>query len=348
MRGKKEMKRICYIGRHAEKNIDSISDRLLFERNCEWKKELIYDDNNPDIVICDELYLTNKSAFIRLLELEKKNRIFLFITGEYIQPDLNLFDYAIGYDTYSYNRDRFFSYSSRRRFERRGFVFENTLTEEEADKIIAEKRKFCCFIYSNPHADEMRDRLFFEILKYKEVDSLGKHLNNVGNIASRGDADWERKSIAQKEKYKFSIAAENGRLRGGTTEKLLNSFYAHTIPIYWGNPNVAKEYNPNAFINVNDFNDFAELRERVREIDCDDKKYKDMLLQPWMTIEQQKLAEQEEINYYLFLKKIFLSNPQDIAKRPAGTWFDVYIGNFYRLNKKESLMEYIKRRARRG
>jgi hypothetical protein len=48
--------------------------------------------------------------------------------------------------------------------------------------------------------------------------------------------------------YRFSIVMESENIPGYVTEKILNGFLAHTVPIYWGHSDVAKLFNPNAFI----------------------------------------------------------------------------------------------------
>ena len=51
-----------------------------------------------------------------------------------------------------------------------------------------------------------------------------------------------------------------------------------SIPIYWGNPRISKEVDPEAFIDCNEFdNDFEEVIKRVKEIDADKEYYMYML-----------------------------------------------------------------------
>ena len=57
---------------------------------------------------------------------------------------------------------------------------------------------------------------------------------------------------------------------GYTTEKLIQPFMAGSIPIYYGNPLVAEEFNRNAFIDCNVFdNDFDAVIEEIKRIDND-------------------------------------------------------------------------------
>ncbi|WP_121020797.1 glycosyltransferase family 10 domain-containing protein [Helicobacter vulpis] len=77
--------------------------------------------------------------------------------------------------------------------------------------------------------------------------------------------------------YKFNLCFENSRGHGYTTEKIIDAYFAHTIPIYWGNPAVALDFNPKSFVNVHDFKDFKEALDYIRYLDTHDNAYLDML-----------------------------------------------------------------------
>ena len=53
----------------------------------------------------------------------------------------------------------------------------------------------------------------------------------------------------------WSVAAENKRQAGYVTEKLLHSLWHGTVPVYWGAPDVCLDFNPDAFLTVDDSND---------------------------------------------------------------------------------------------
>ena len=65
-----------------------------------------------------------------------------------------------------------------------------------------------------------------------------------GENGDRAQQNWMESSVEQKSYYKFTIAAENAAFPGYTSEKLMTSFQAHSIPIYWGNRDVVDEFNP--------------------------------------------------------------------------------------------------------
>lgn len=102
-------------------------------------------------------------------------------------------------------------------------------------------------------------------------------------------------------RYKFTIAFENSSSNGYTTEKLIHPLRSFSIPIYWGNSLVTKDFNPKAFINCNDYdNDFDAIIERVKELDNNPDKYLAMLrenpMQPDFDFEQRKKFEEWILN----------------------------------------------------
>ena len=64
------------------------------------------------------------------------------------------------------------------------------------------------------------------------------------------------------------------------TEKILDAFASNTIPIYYGDKSVTEDFNPDAFINANDFESLDDLLARVKEIDQNDELYLKMLHAP--------------------------------------------------------------------
>jgi hypothetical protein len=56
---------------------------------------------------------------------------------------------------------------------------------------------------------------------------------------------------------------------------------ARTLPIYWGNPRVAEDFNPRSFVDASDFPDLDALVERIIELDQDDARYLEYFSQPY-------------------------------------------------------------------
>lgn len=135
-----------------------------------------------------------------------------------------------------------------------------------------EKKKFACMVVSNAQAKE-RIEFFHALSKYKTVDSGGRYLNNIGAPV----AD-KMKFISD---YKFVISFENSNYPGYSTEKLIEPMLVNSIPIYWGNREVGKDFNTESFIHVNEFSSYEKVIERIIELDQDDTQYCELVSQPW-------------------------------------------------------------------
>ena len=90
-----------------------------------------------------------------------------------------------------------------------------------------------------------------------------------------GGADSRQGKINFISHYKFTIAFESQSLSHMDyfTEKITHPFFAGSIPIYYGCPNIARYFNPASFINGHDYDSFEDLATRVRQVDQDDRLY---------------------------------------------------------------------------
>lgn len=264
---------------------------------------------------------------------ETKDKITIFYPGEAIFPDFNYFDYAIGFDQFSLN-DRYFRF----------LPLANTLQRGKSIKIMENPfdRKFCNFIYANPNAHKNRDFFFNLLNNYKKVDSLGNHLKNVElNIEPR-DGNWYQGSIDIKSKYKFSISFENAIYEGYTSEKIISSFQAKSIPIYWGNPKVNQEIDPRGFVNCHDYNSFDDAIEHIKEINEDKTKYLKMLASAESIFFEKKFYELQNQNLLSFFKNIFDNDFNQAIRKPSGYWNTRHFDSFFKEEpKKKSFLKKI-------
>ena len=195
----------------------------------------------------------------------------IFYTGECLVPNFNECDYAVGFDRIEFG-DRYlrFPYYLFHGYEKEYLSLKNRKIFTKED--LNQKEGFCSFVVSNCFAQDKRSELFHKLNEYKEVASGGRYLNNVGGpIIDK---------LGFTEKHKFAIACENACYSGYVTEKIVDAFAGYAIPIYYGDPDVTKDFNPNAFINCNDYQNFDEVLERVKEIDQNDDLYLEMINEP--------------------------------------------------------------------
>ncbi len=215
----------------------------------------------------------------------------IFFTGENIGPNYNNCDYSMCHDFIDsdkhYRLPLYILY---------GGYYE--LIDKKVDDSLL-NRKFCNFIVSNG-ASVIRNEFFLKLSKYKTVDSGGRFMNNLGYAV--GD------KLKFQSDYKFSIAFENDAYRpnrdGYTTEKILEPMKVNSIPIYWGNTLIHKDFNRKSFINYHDFKSENELIEYIIHLDNNDDEYMKVMREPWLN-DNKILESLKEENIKKFLYNIF-------------------------------------------
>lgn len=279
-------------------------------------------DKNPDFLFYGDI---NKEAIFN----SSSKSIRIFLTGENIQPNWNETDYALTHEReYS---ERHWRVPLWRHFYDPG----HTKLKREFTEVKKRANRFCNFIYSNENAKERID--FFHLLnQYKHVDSGGKVLNNIGGRV--------KDKLEMVSKSKFTIAFENESHPGYATEKIIEPLIQGSIPIYWGDPTITKDFNPECLINVHDFNSFEEVVERVIEIDNNDDLWKSYIKAP--IFKDNKLPEELTNEAILeFFDKIFSKKKAYVLKPRKQVQKLNYIIKA-KLKKDSNLFSRIKNRLR--
>ncbi|WP_394755047.1 glycosyltransferase family 10 domain-containing protein [Rhodoferax sp.] len=220
------------------------------------------------------------------------NCVKIYYTEECWMPDFDRCDYALSFHYLENDRHyRLPNYVT--------LADPNSLLKkaEDATEIVKSKTKFCAFITG--YADKTvkkRVNFFHKLSSYKHVDSAGKGLNNVGGPIPPG---YDNK-IEFLRPYKFHICFENNSVPGYTTEKLVNAMQARTLPIYWGDPLVSNNFNPDSFLNLANFNSDEALIEKIIELDQNEIKYTEMMRQPWIRQDQPNplFEENKLLNFF--------------------------------------------------
>lgn len=283
------------------------------------------------------------------------NCVRIFYTAENLVPDFNICDYAIGFhylnfeDRYIrfplYLVDGFIAYDG----DNYATDLERALHKHETDiNEIKSKESFCSFVYSNAEAARCREKFFEAISKYKGVNSGGRYLNNVGGpIASKLEFQIQ---------HKFVIAFENTSTPGYTTEKIVHAFSANAIPIYWGNPEIEKEFNGKSFINCHRYGlsesgekeAIDRIVEEIIAIDNDDTLFMSYIKEPAFTDNNNVKEQQEKLQTFLW--NIFDQPKENAYRRNRFYWGERYerkqrIGNkfYWTLRKAIPIRDKMKR-----
>ncbi len=157
----------------------------------------------------------------------------IFYTGENVRPDFTSCDYALSFDHLD---------------DPRHYRLPLYVLDAEAESLVqaadfdaaaelSRKTRFCNFVYSNPRC-RTRNRFFRQLSRYRQIDAGGRLYNNWGSLCT------PREKMKLLRSSKFTIAFENSSYPGYTTEKLVQAMLANSLPIYWGNPCVARDFNP--------------------------------------------------------------------------------------------------------
>jgi len=135
------------------------------------------------------------------------------------------------------------------------------------DVNIYKRDKFCAFVASNPKSVQ-RNSLYNILNRYKKVDSAGRLFSNMEPIkGGLGGAGGQIQKVEFYKQYKFALVCENSQSNGYLTEKLLHAKLAGCVPIYWGDPYVELDFNPDAFVNVSKFSNVDAFLSRIKDID---------------------------------------------------------------------------------
>ncbi|MBE6820311.1 MAG: hypothetical protein E7516_04610 [Ruminococcaceae bacterium] len=258
--------KIKFIGFQSKDHINGI--RL----NKTWLYKTL--EKNFNIVECEDADYVICSCF-NLYEYCGTKQIRIMYSGENYVPDYNVIDYSICcYPIDFCNRNFYlpaslFGYDGERRaIENRQNCFDKS--------ILKTKTKFANLIASYDSENNYRSKLFNELSKYKFIDSPGKFLKNCDEQVRFQDDS----KINFQKRCKFSLCIESAVNAGFNTEKIMDAFYAETIPVYYGDPEIVKIFNPKAFINASDYATVEDVVKRIIEIDNDDDLYIKMLNEP--------------------------------------------------------------------
>jgi len=258
------------------------------------KYKVVIDEDDPDLLFFSVDYAKRKERDRYINHRCRK----IFYTGENVSPNFD-FPGSIEYPRYSIGKADF-AFSFEKSSDPRNYRFPlwamfinwfDVPHKEQRDQsylipvdsllnrtpsAFPPKNKFCNFVFSNNTGKRLE--ILDAVGLYKTVHSAGRLANNMGYcIKGRGD---QKSKVDFLSSYKFTIAAENTKNDGYTTEKIVHPLSVGSIPIYWGSNIVGEDFNEECFINVDNFSTLKELIERVIIIDNDDALCKEIISKP--------------------------------------------------------------------
>ncbi len=251
------------------------------------KYEFVHDIAMPDLVIVYSCTRTQSyKNFVYLHKTYGFRPFIVNVTGEVHIVEKRNADYTFSYQADS-DSNSFLAPFTNSPFN--DPYFDCMLSEKPNERMRALKQtskdRFCAFIYSHTKwrlpATIVREKFCQQLMQYKHVDCAGKILNNTNELQL---IDGEDKSYTGKlefiSKYKFLIVFENRIRPNYVTEKICDALVTGSIPIYRGCPEIAKFFNPEAFINCADYASFEEVIARVKQVDNDPALYEKYISAP--------------------------------------------------------------------
>ncbi|MBP3500470.1 MAG: hypothetical protein J6J97_10320 [Akkermansia sp.] len=231
--------------------------------------------NVCDVVECEDSPDILFYSCFGLKHLRVRGCTKVYVCQENVAPDFNECDYAISCMPISFGERHLFMPPCYATYMNRQCCVLPQINQDMA------RRKFCSFLYSQENRGNgsiLRKKFCQMLMQYQHVDSPGAVLHNVDipELKERNADDWNVSKIQWLSGYKFNIAFENSYSEGYVTEKLMDCFYANTVPIYWGGIR-SLPFPKEAMICVNDFESFDDAIERIREVDQNDEMYLSML-----------------------------------------------------------------------
>ena len=232
----------------------------LIKKDLEGKINIEIDENNPDYLI----YATFGCGHM-LNKYNKTIKIAFFTENQL--PDLNFADYAVGLGHINH-LDRYFVFPYMVYYLKLKHIKPHDIEKIRNRVLKYENRtKFCAAVISNPSG--LRLKFIKKLNKRKKIDMGGRYRNNVRH--------YIKDKIKFLSEYKFSIAMENSEGDGYASEKIIDSFLAGTIPIYFGDYMVDEYINPKSYILIRNKGDINDKINYIMKIDKDDNLYRSIL-----------------------------------------------------------------------
>jgi hypothetical protein len=250
----------------------------------EYKVEI--DNENPDILFYT-VYSDNHMRY------DMSKVIKILYTGENFRPDYTQCHYSLSFD-YSDDPRNYrlplwaliLNWFNRPYRDERDQAYLHDVDKFINKKIdpkyeLQRKSLFCNFVYTQASGKRVE---FFPKLNSRSqyrVISAGRRYNNV-NWSIPGRSDHIDK-ITFLSKFFLTISFENRDYLGYTTEKIIHPMFANSIPVYWGNDEVAKDFNPESFINAKDFECDEDLIDYMQSFANDEDLFIETLRKPWFS-----------------------------------------------------------------
>lgn len=296
------MKQTIKISRASFPGVGNFSWINYFVDILNKKYQVIIDAESPDIVLyTNQFYRENEidyytGATIRGIHQYDDTVKKIFISGE-ARPDFNSHlnkgenYYALGYE--HLDRGRYLRFPTyvldAHVLHNEGGMFDSSfgwlLEKRNFEQILSNKKYVCSVVQASYNPDREK---FFNLLEAKhyikssgpwkrtvpDEQTLNPHkYHNYSNKEYMGRIDGltYRDKVSFFSDCTFNIAFQYTNTDYLTQEKIIHSYAANAIPVFYGNQYIEEEgFNPDTFINCHNYESFEHVVDYIDSI-CNDK-----------------------------------------------------------------------------
>jgi hypothetical protein len=204
--------------------------------------------------------------------------------GENVRPDLTRYRYSLSYDYDPFGGRNFrlplwwwlldwpgFGELSRRRpaavgpYGHQELIPIDTLMRRRPPSTAED---FCVLVAGNP--EPLRMNLYAALRTLGPVTGYGTVFGNPLRASK----------LEVLRKFRFCLCPENSIYPGYHTEKLVDAWYGGCIPLYSGDRELSREFNPAALLNYQDYLDTGSFLKAVQRLRDEPQFYADVHAQP--------------------------------------------------------------------
>ena len=109
------------------------------------------------------------------------------------------------------------------------------------------------------------------------LNSIGEchHIKEYTNIIANKSCYHSQGLLNLFAQFKFIYVSENTVTDGYITEKIFNSFFSRTIPLYFGPSNTSRYFNKNTYIDMS--NDHKTIINNINTLKTNEKEYNNII-----------------------------------------------------------------------
>lgn len=216
--------------------------------------------------------------FLRGVYFKKEKPITIFYTSENSRRDSEDCDFSIVSDFNYDNHTKMLSMPNWKEYidwedygiirptnvlnsKRLGFFYKiEDLIKPQEYEFIKKRKDVCCFF---TQFDNFKKQTLKVLNTYFRVDGYGPAFDI--NIKNHNSSNFIKKDILKN--YFANFCPENEIYPGWYTEKVIDSYLCHSLPITWADVNINKFFNKNCFINLNsyDHEEYGEIFDSLKD-----------------------------------------------------------------------------------